>query len=443
MFKKNKRLIAFVLIFTISFTTYTMVQEKQVQAVVVVDDLIFWSLGFLILGTGAVAVSGSQIKDMGSRVWDSLSLEGIQENVLHRAIDGTIQGIKITSKLKEIINSVVSSLPEKDVSNEVVHSNFVSSFSIAKNSLPVLLEDTFNVESDTMKVATFSYDLSSVGNKQIMFYINNKAIVYETLYYKNFTKIVLCAYANKTNLGTTFNYYHMYGYDLNGVRNHIGMIDFVENIVVSVPDWAKVDFTTSTFTTIPYSNGSILENYNPTYTEENLKENNYIPLPNDLSIYDNVTPELPLTWDNVKDLVTDIPIDGTTDIPGDTTTDIPGDTTTDIPGDTTTDIPSDGALDLDVPKVATLDFSPLYISLKDKFPFCIPFDLYNMVSGFNAPKVAPNFTITFPKETMVGGGTFDFNFNNYSKIVLIFRYFILLTFLANLIKISRKLMGAE
>lgn len=39
-----------------------------------------------------------------------------------------------------------------------------------------------------------------------------------------------------------------------------------------------------------------------------------------------------------------------------------------------------------------LDLSPLYVNFKDKFPFCLPYDLYNLVSSFKADYVAPNWS---------------------------------------------------
>ena len=113
--------------------------------------------------------------------------------------------------------------------------------------------------------------------------------------------------------------------------------------------------------------------------------------------------------------------------------------------DDTTDNVGDGTLEgdgsLDVPSVAGIDFSPLYISLSDYFPFCIPFDLYNMISDFQVSKEVPIFEVNFPEDSFIGGGTFTVDFSNYDKIVTIFRYFCLLFFVTNLIKITRRLIG--
>lgn len=41
-----------------------------------------------------------------------------------------------------------------------------------------------------------------------------------------------------------------------------------------------------------------------------------------------------------------------------------------------------------------LDLSPLYVSFKDKFPFCLPWDLYNFISSFKSSYVAPHWEYT-------------------------------------------------
>lgn len=135
-----------------------------------------------------------------------------------------------------------------------------------------------------------------------------------------------------------------------------------------------------------------------------------------------------LTWDKVigKDYTQSIPISDVVD------TDVPGD----IPGDTTEDpdytVPNDS--------VPTLDFSPLQLSLSDKFPFCIPFDLVNGIKTFVSSSEAPTFTVTFPSLYGMQKGSFDIDFANFDKIVKILRFFILLTFLYQLIKITRDMV---
>jgi hypothetical protein len=113
----------------------------------------------------------------------------------------------------------------------------------------------------------------------------------------------------------------------------------------------------------------------------------------------------------------------------------------------TEDIPisqtSSSALDLSVPSSIALDFSPLQISLKDKFPFSLPWDFGKLIGSLVAEPIEPKFTVVFPKELLLGGGSFDFDFSKYSKLVLVLRYFILIEFSFGLMKLTKKLPGGS
>lgn len=89
---------------------------------------------------------------------------------------------------------------------------------------------------------------------------------------------------------------------------------------------------------------------------------------------------------------------------------------------------------------AGINFNPLLMVFKDKFPFCIPFDLIGMFSGLFAVRKAPKFTITFPSQFFVGGGSFDLDFSYFESIVLILRYMELFGFTIWLITITREKM---
>lgn len=424
MFKKNKKLIAIILVFTISFTSYTLVQEKQVQAIAVVDDItLYLILATVVVATGYVATSKGQASHMGSMLWDSFkSIGGTMEDLVTETYEG-VQGLKIGDKIKEAMHLAFDDIQAiKEVYN-VRDSAVVSGFS--PSYFP---KATYEKIDEVNKICTFYFQGSLYLNNYYAGGSGSSPVKVTLGVAKYSSNKVLAFFGDSTNAFSTSTFSgSWFSFSANNITN-FQVFDRIslEDIGKENASIDKLDIS------IPY-------------TDTN---SGFIPVPTDTTRYDTITHDTPLTWDSVKDLVIDFPVDTTVDddivvpppvIDGDIT----GDGT--IVGDDT--IVGDGTLvgegTLDVPKVAKLDFSPLYINLKDKFPFCIPFDLYNMVAGFNAPKVAPHFTITFPEETMVGGGSFDFNFDNYSKIVLIFRYFILLTFLVNLIKISRKVMGAE
>lgn len=135
-----------------------------------------------------------------------------------------------------------------------------------------------------------------------------------------------------------------------------------------------------------------------------------IPIPNSVT-WDKVIDK---TWDNTIP-VSDV---GTIDIPG--------------------VIPVPSVPDFDTPGTSTLDFSPLYLSLQDKFPFSVPFDLINTVKMFESNRVTPVFNVKFD-EGLIGGGEFQINFSKFDKIATLLRFFVLLYFILFLIKISKSM----
>lgn len=99
--------------------------------------------------------------------------------------------------------------------------------------------------------------------------------------------------------------------------------------------------------------------------------------------------------------------------------------------------------DTDVPERANLDFSPLYADLSKKFPFCIPFDLFNLIDSFSAESERPSFTITFPSIAGSDPVSFEFNFDDYYVVIQIFRYFVLSSFVVGLIVNTKKILGGS
>ncbi len=82
----------------------------------------------------------------------------------------------------------------------------------------------------------------------------------------------------------------------------------------------------------------------------------------------------------------------------------------------------------------------------DKFPFCLPFDIYNLFAGFSAAPEIPEFHILVLPENSFGLKNeeiyFDVDFEPYDKLVKIFRFFICAGFVVFLILITRKLIGS-
>lgn len=88
-----------------------------------------------------------------------------------------------------------------------------------------------------------------------------------------------------------------------------------------------------------------------------------------------------------------------------------------------------------------LDFSGFSnISLFDKFPFCIPFDLVNAVNQLNAPPEAPVFKVDFKGTIMESAGSIEIDMSNFEQLAKILRFFEFFGFVAGLIVVTRNLI---
>ncbi|MNM42877.1 hypothetical protein D3C81_537270 [compost metagenome] len=112
-----------------------------------------------------------------------------------------------------------------------------------------------------------------------------------------------------------------------------------------------------------------------------------------------------------------------------------------IPGEGTGSIPTDWT----TPDKIDLDFSPLYVATY-KFPFCIPYDFYNLIKSFESGRRAPVWTVDFSEVaniTGAGGGSFTIDMGNeyFSKFAMVFRYFLLVAFCVALYVRTKSFMG--
>ena len=83
------------------------------------------------------------------------------------------------------------------------------------------------------------------------------------------------------------------------------------------------------------------------------------------------------------------------------------------------------------------------ILFKEKFPFCLPWDLYNLFAGFNTSAEAPKFVIPFKIERFGIDESITIDLSEFTEQVKIVRFFIGAGFVLALILISRKMIGAE
>lgn len=138
----------------------------------------------------------------------------------------------------------------------------------------------------------------------------------------------------------------------------------------------------------------------------------------------------------------DVSISVPTDVTWDTVIDKTYESTLDM---TNTDISDSKPIspDFSLPGSVSLDFSPLQIAVSDRFPFCIPFDFVNAFKMFQSESSIPKFNVEFPSQYMIGGGSFEIDFSNFTGIASILRYFILLIFVTGLIKKTKDLLGGS
>lgn len=75
-----------------------------------------------------------------------------------------------------------------------------------------------------------------------------------------------------------------------------------------------------------------------------------------------------------------------------------------------------------------------------KFPFCIPFDLINMVKKLKRTGVAPRFEVPFKINSIGIDEVIVFDFKDYEPVVVVVRWFVLFGFVGSLILVTRKLI---
>lgn len=79
-----------------------------------------------------------------------------------------------------------------------------------------------------------------------------------------------------------------------------------------------------------------------------------------------------------------------------------------------------------------------------KFPFCLPWDIYNLITGFSSTEQAPILHfLVFPGDSFgvgIADTYIDIDFTDYYQAVQIFRFFIKIEFVLALILITKRLI---
>lgn len=80
------------------------------------------------------------------------------------------------------------------------------------------------------------------------------------------------------------------------------------------------------------------------------------------------------------------------------------------------------------------------LDLSTVFPFCIPFDLYNCFTGFNATPIEPKFTVNFAGSALTEAGSVELDLTKFEVVFQIVRYFTFASFVVGLILVTRQLV---
>lgn len=140
---------------------------------------------------------------------------------------------------------------------------------------------------------------------------------------------------------------------------------------------------------------------------------------------------------NIDDLI-DTPID---DIRNPTLTDTDTDTDIDTGTDTGSDVADEDKSNPKYPSVPQLSLPE--ILFKEKFPFCLPWDLYNVFANLVADPEPPCFNIPFKIERLNIDYEFTIDLSMFDDVARISRFFSSIAFIVFLILISRKIIGAQ
>lgn len=444
-----KKQIIIICLFTFLFVPFnSSISANSSPRIAIADDVLFIALGTLILGSGAIAVSMPMLQDMGSRVYDDfISKGGEKESILATSINATGVALKVTKTLYDSVNYISSVLPK---SITTVNSHLVTDTTYS------LTIGSHNVPTNSYPAKTIVSDFVAPSQCYVNIYDKNGSIIkselvggnhrYQLFNYVDYRGSVVMAFsrvdvATGNELATLFQKVvskgNVFGYDITG------------DVVFE---------TGSILQEIPYDDEKVHSNYNPTYLPGIFQGvsgglgNGSLDIPLDDS-KPNYGLTFPLDWDNVKDNVKDTPKDDVVDPPIDGSIDKPntGDSIFDKFGEWLSSLL--GTLFAPLVKLLTsileflkgliiptewnaLDFSPLYFSFADKFPFSIPFDLINIFKQFSSAKKEPIFYVDMSgfssnrySRDEVG---FELDLTKFESLFEIIRFFTLVGFVVTI-----------
>lgn len=80
------------------------------------------------------------------------------------------------------------------------------------------------------------------------------------------------------------------------------------------------------------------------------------------------------------------------------------------------------------------------VELKDIFPFCVPFDVFDIVKNLQAGREAPSFSYEFKFDKIGLDYTFNINLSEFDTVAAILRTMELIAFCVGLALITRQII---
>lgn len=314
---KHKRIIAFLLVFTLTFGVVSEYNKKETQGAFVIDDITIILLGLTVLATGVIATSDLQIEDMGSRVWNKLVDLGVD------SIDA-ISKLDLTGNRHLLMNDLVLDsalyVAENLPTTKTVGYEKTRTTDVTKNPL------VYTKVTVSDKSKRYYYDFSNFTGTQLNFSIG---------------------FDGRNNYG---GYLRLNGTEKT-IRLEAGYRTLTTNILsfrFIVDGVEQAWYTDSTYTTgandvnlylknysgtvtgsfgyeVDYTSSSIKEGYNETVINERVPWNRGIDELGNASsigtissnspvveqvINRDITQDVPLVWEDVKDGFVEKTIDG-------------------------------------------------------------------------------------------------------------------------------------
>lgn len=306
---KFKKIIVFLCLFLLSFSIVTDFKRQETQAIALVDDALLWAFGMLVLGTGVVAIKDIQVPHMGSLVLDNLRSSGVsEEEFLIKSADGVLKGVKICDKVLNAVNSVASSLPNNPFSLELGEPIPWTSGHLLSSENGILLKAKDSLLNLSAKVILTDRPIFTVAYSSSTSVYTSSQLCFNSVYDTSF------------NVGLVRNgdTYSIVSTCQHGSKTIVSNIDGNTPLIFGFYKDYLTAGSTNPMLDIPYDNPVIKEGYNPTYTNESMpytaEKPGFIPVPTDTILDKPISSEIPFTWEDVKETVTDLPIEG--DVPG-------------------------------------------------------------------------------------------------------------------------------